>query len=225
MLTEVSMILYYTVTSSFRSLVRRRGYFSSFIMIGLLFFLFFFSWKWVDFFSSWIILETVLQEMAKEDEAASFQPLILLLTILRTGTILVCFFLFLAVILYTKHFYKQKAGIEQEEIVIKRLLGERSAIIASEFVLEAGYILVFFGSISLVLSTIIFKKLLRDIQVLGAFQNVVERFDPHHGIEFLLFLVVICLTLLSIFYTVYRQADREALASPSSTNSGDKEED
>lgn len=225
MFADTGIKMYYTGRNAFFSLIRRKGYVSSYVMIGLLFFLFFFAWKWVGFFSSWTDLETRLQEAAAPEDAYSYQPLLLLLSILRVGAIIVSVFLMLAVVLYTKHFYKQKAVIEQEELFIKRLLGESTPVIALEFVLEAGYVLFFFGGVALVLSSIVFQKLIEDIHTLGAFQKVVEVFKVHHGIEIVWLFSMIGMVLIFIFYAVSRQINNERPALPVSKNQHMEETD
>lgn len=216
MFADTGIKIYYIGRNAFFSLIRRKGYIYSYVMIGLLFFLFFFAWKWVGFFSSWIDLETAFQKAAAPEDAYSFQPLLLLLSILRVGAIIISVFLALAVVLYTKHFYKQKAVIEQEELFVKRLLGESTPVIALEFVLEAGYVLIFFGSVALILSIITFQKLIQDIHALGAFQKVVEVFHVHTALEILWLFSIIGMVLSSIFYAVYRQVNNERQDMPSS---------
>lgn len=214
--------LYYMVRDSFYSLIRRKGYLSSFVMIFLLFFLVSFSWKGISFFSSWIDLERSLQEKAPDLEASSFQPLILLLTILKTGTLVVSIFLILAAILYSKHFYKQKAGIEQEELLTKRLLGETSSIISLTFMLEAGYVLLLLGSAALVLGTQVFQRLLADIQALGAFQMATAAYKPYLRRELLFFLLIVVGTLVSVFYSVFRFVEKEERLLPTSSDSSNE---
>lgn len=213
--------LYYVVMDSFYSLIRRKGYLSSFVMIFLLLFLVSLSWKGIGFFFSWIDLERSLQEKAPDLEASSFQPLLLLLTILKTGTLVVSIFLILAVILYSKHFYKQKAGIEQEELLTKRLLGETSSIISLTFMLEAGYVLLLLGSVALVLGTQVFQRLLADIQALGAFQMTAAAYKPNFRLELLFFLLIVAITLVSVFYSVFRFVEKEERLLPTSSDSSD----
>ncbi|MBP1045671.1 hypothetical protein I6N96_05225 [Enterococcus sp. BWM-S5] len=214
MIMDAGIKLYYIAINALQSLGRRKGYFTSFVMIGLLFFLFFFTWNWIGFFSAWIDLENIFFEKAVEaGESGTFQSLIMLLTILKFGASIICFFLFLATLLYIKSFYRQKAAIEEEEILIKRLLGECSSIIALEFTLEGFYVLTAIGGIAIALSSAVFKRLISDFQKIGVFKGVGEAFTLDLLSEGFLLVMLLSLALFLVFHSVNRQADSEQLQS------------
>ncbi|MGC6769701.1 hypothetical protein [Enterococcus sp. LJL51] len=219
----------YLLIRSLNALMRRKGYFFSFCLVGMLYFLLFFSIYWSNFFTFWIHWETELIEKSQDIYTAqAAQPLLMLLKSFRIGTIILSNAFFLAGLFYTKNLYRQIALIEKEAFYIERMLGEQTSVISLTFVAEAFYVMAAAGLAAMFLSRAALKKILGDISNLGGLKQVISDYQLGNMLTILVFLLLLVLTLAVIFRAVFKQVDSEQLNQPASeeqSREGDLEND
>lgn len=203
---SVAWKIFYLTQNSFKALVRERGYFATYVIIGFLYGFVYFFRRNGDFFANWSRLETTLK-LHSNTGMQGFSPYQLLVDLMNISSKILLVVCGIAVILYARNFFQQQELVEQESIKTEKLLGESSGWIAGSFAVRGFFSLLIIGGVTLVIIQLLTRKVLHDLESFVLMRDAIYSFHLTLYPDILLLMGISLIVGLLNFLLIYRRTE------------------